>query len=1579
MKTFFALMTIVLCCGGARGQNIEGQIVASQYGNWKVPGYTPNTYSSFAPTSCRVQGGASFFFAFNVGTPITIVDSNPAMNETVVPTAIVDSNVSCAVTIAPVNNHQVPFYLTTATGGLQEAINQNLTTPQTNTIILDAAFYELVGGPTNAANIISTVQGTLRLGLMDVTQVPTVWYQWNGSQYVRVGNGGVGTGLSTLTNDLVANNAAQTGAIDLYDFVATGLYSPQAAINAATSNGGSAIIQPSAGRTSFTNTGNVRVQDNRADVPATARGVTEFGASCDLRQVYGTLVSGSKTFTLIGGALTSADIGRSLVAVGTANGITTQFESTVVSITDSLDGVLTTASPFNQAVAHEMNLAHDDTAAITQGMNVTAQGGTLVFPQGNCLTHTQILRGQSPIGLSFDSLITSFPGEDIFQGPDPSQGPGVSQGASHIHDLTFLVDSRIDATLPWQVVNDTGTTAKPAMYRPIAQKTGVSSNPLAPGWFQGPGNNNSGAINGVASISAGSAVMCVPTSETAPSVGEQVVFPYLASVFTASVASTAGSCSAGTTALTLSLPLPAGSTNTQAEWFAGTSPQNLAAAITSATCPTSITLANSISPVPNYESNVAPFGMVQIDGEQFTYFGKSIAANPTPANTLYGIQCAQNGTTRAAHTVGATVVPLNQFQPSYPWPVTPTVNANDTTPSGTAGYFPGWNVGNAAFAFPVATGINQGSGVSGSWSPNAKIENLSFFQFPNDINGVAWNEVNHTAMIYMVSPSYATTFANLYTLYLFYGIAIGPPSIENGNYGRSQPTADGTHWDGITIYAANPVNIPLGNQNSYANFNVYSSEGTTTGAGLGADTCMYFTSEWNDQTGGYLDVGSLDHFKNMYCEPEGGAHAVVMPEWEWDTYNSEIEDQHMGGGGEVYIGGGDQHWIGGNFNNAINTPAINWGTGNTSDWVSNLGSDPRGNIYGVHSLINFAPFSRFSGTTSQRFSSPTGPYGALQTGNSREPIRTQTNETFNTGNLTAPYTSSEGGFITPEEFNADFAFESQAMSVGWTYDPTSPITGAYTACNVGNDGGGIYCATGQFNLEQISIGPGQRLVGGKYTLYISMKDAVTASNTETISVFSGCGGFSQSYNVPITNAWPSTAAQVFTTQIDLTPAAGPGCTLGIRFWGATTADQVQVGYMDFAPVAEQLHAQNVYTTNITFPAGSTGGTVNGCVQSPITGIDGGYTCPTKGNETSLTGNQGVSDTTVTVTTTNGFSPSGCFFVDGEYECYASIADSTHFAGISRGAYITTAATHNSGASLVSVSLVLGSIQQPPSTVIAYGASEAQIFSVNNGTPYNYGGAAVLEVNGGNNTTWIDTGGGIHQLNTGVQSLFQGNIAIGSLLNFHPAIYDTGYVRQTNLASTDYRPQTLGGGHAGSLNVIQTPTIGAPALGGALPSGSSTVSWVCSGTDFDGNLIPGTTTTVTGVAAAWTYPQGITVGCPLSAGVNTYQIYRTVGGSSQGLIASGAGPLFSTSDFGGGTSGGTPPATNGSNPHISVAGTGTPIITLGSTTITSAAGAPTTTCGTAPNGSGSLWLRTDGATSTSLYSCAGTTWTAVTVP
>jgi hypothetical protein len=44
MKKLVAVLAVLLCCASVQGQNIEGQIIASQYGKWKVPGYV------YAPT-----------------------------------------------------------------------------------------------------------------------------------------------------------------------------------------------------------------------------------------------------------------------------------------------------------------------------------------------------------------------------------------------------------------------------------------------------------------------------------------------------------------------------------------------------------------------------------------------------------------------------------------------------------------------------------------------------------------------------------------------------------------------------------------------------------------------------------------------------------------------------------------------------------------------------------------------------------------------------------------------------------------------------------------------------------------------------------------------------------------------------------------------------------------------------------------------------------------------------------------------------------------------------------------------------------------------------------------------------------------------------------------------------------------------------------------------------------------------------------------------------------------------------------------------------------------------------------------
>lgn len=1212
------LFLLPLAMYGQGQANLGGVLFASNFTGWSVPQGNNGNYNWTSNTFCIVSAGGLTFNAFTVGVPVYLADtSNPSTSETVTPTAVVINNSGCSIRINPANQHQ-SFYFRTATAGLGEAIgyanNQNFVvalTPQ----------WQQLGGITS---MITTSIGNYNVSIIDQRTSVAQPYTWNGTQYVANGSaacsggcvtsigvqgspltnnvvlapgsnvsinqlgqtitisstgggGGGGGDLGTLPYDLLANNPTNTGQVDLYDFYSGSGFTPQQAYNAASANNGSFTLTPTGGRVPFTSTGNVRAYDARSDVPATAIGITEAGAVCDLRSIYGTFSSGSKSFTLSTGSLTSADIGKTLVAVGSVSGTPTAFESVVTAASGSA-GTVTTNFPFNQSTAHQMDLGHDDTTAIENTMTAVGGGGTLVFPEGVCLTHTQTIRGQSPIGLGVLSMAASFPGEDIFAAPDPSSAGGVNQGAAHIHDLTFLLDSRIDATQPWQIISDSGTTAKAALYRPIAQKTGVSNDPVAPGWFQGGGPNLSGATNGVANITASSAVICTPNAITSPTVGMKIVFPYLSSIYTGTVSSTGGSCSGGFTARTLSSPLPTGSTNTQAEWFSGTNPQNLSTSISSSSCPSTITLSNSINPVAGYESNVAPFGLIQIDGEQFSYFGRSSAANPSPANTLYGIQCAQNGTARASHASSATVVPLNLYKPSYPWPVTPTVNSGDTTPTGTASYFPGWNVGNAAFAFPLATGSSP-SYATGAWTQNAKIENLSFFPWPNDINGASWTEVNHTAMMYAAYPSYATTFSNLYALYLFYGVAFGGPSIENGNWATAQPTADGSHWDGITLYAANPVNIPYGNENTFSNFNVYSNEATLGGSGLGADTCMFFSSLWNDQTGGIAQALSLDHFKNMYCEPESGSHAGIMPNWEWDTFNSEIEDQHMGGGGEVYIGGNQQHWIGGNFNQSASSPAINWGSGNTSDYAAIMGLEPKSNVYGSGALINYGVESNFSGQTSTVFGTPGGPYGGLQAVGSRMPIPSQTMETFNTGNVTAPYTSSAGGLIYPNEFNLSGSFETQPMSA-YAYDSTSPVTAAYAGCNVGTSGTTTYCNPVRFNQSQISIGPGQRIAAGKYEVYVSAKDQTTATNSFNLIIGATCSLTNGPVTsaVPITNAWPTSG--VFKTQMDFT-GASPGCGIAFAIEGAMTADQVQIGYIAFSPLPENFQVANLTAGKMT--------------------------------------------------------------------------------------------------------------------------------------------------------------------------------------------------------------------------------------------------------------------------------------------------------------------------------------------------------------------------------------------------------------
>jgi parallel beta-helix repeat protein len=178
---FMAAAAAIFFAAHLQAQNIEGQIIASQFGEFQVPGLTPGALQ-FSPASCQVSGGGKNFPAFSAGVPIKIVDANPALNEIDTPTAVFIT--TCAVSMATTHLHSPPFYLTSGTGGLQEAINNGeVKGGGQNTIILNQDWYGLVA-PGNPATVIASVHGNSNMSLVDVTVTPYNFYTWNGTQYV---------------------------------------------------------------------------------------------------------------------------------------------------------------------------------------------------------------------------------------------------------------------------------------------------------------------------------------------------------------------------------------------------------------------------------------------------------------------------------------------------------------------------------------------------------------------------------------------------------------------------------------------------------------------------------------------------------------------------------------------------------------------------------------------------------------------------------------------------------------------------------------------------------------------------------------------------------------------------------------------------------------------------------------------------------------------------------------------------------------------------------------------------------------------------------------------------------------------------------------------------------------------------------------------------------------------------------------------------------------------------------------------------------------------------------------------------
>jgi hypothetical protein len=269
-KISLIVFTLASCFPRAQAQS-AGQIIAAQYGEFRVAGSTMGGFS-FPPATCQVSGGGQNFPAFSAGTPIKIVDSNPNLTEVATPSSVYIG--ACSINMTTAYSHVPPFYLTSGTGGLQEAINANQTTNGPNTILLNAEWYKLIA-PGNAASIIASVQGIPDLGLQDVTTSPYTSYQWNGSQYtiVAAASGNYNQGSAGAVTQTVTAKLQQS--ISVKDFGAVGDGAHMAADTAGLQNAvASAAAQ---GRSVYVPAGNYLLNNSSGPALSGSSGVLIWG------------------------------------------------------------------------------------------------------------------------------------------------------------------------------------------------------------------------------------------------------------------------------------------------------------------------------------------------------------------------------------------------------------------------------------------------------------------------------------------------------------------------------------------------------------------------------------------------------------------------------------------------------------------------------------------------------------------------------------------------------------------------------------------------------------------------------------------------------------------------------------------------------------------------------------------------------------------------------------------------------------------------------------------------------------------------------------------------------------------------------------------------------------------------------------------------------------------------------------------------------------------------------------------------------------------------------------------------------
>src|SRR6185312_11955340 len=159
----------------------NGQPIAAQFGQYRIflnaaVSSGSNVVIPLRPADClNAAAGNLTFFPLATTTPLTIDTGSNA--ETVTPSAVSWDGSSCSVTATISNNHAAGVYLTSGTGGVQEALNY--LGAAGGTVLITPAFSGTGSNITSATGNANDYIKDIRSG--------DVYYAYNGTNFSSLG------------------------------------------------------------------------------------------------------------------------------------------------------------------------------------------------------------------------------------------------------------------------------------------------------------------------------------------------------------------------------------------------------------------------------------------------------------------------------------------------------------------------------------------------------------------------------------------------------------------------------------------------------------------------------------------------------------------------------------------------------------------------------------------------------------------------------------------------------------------------------------------------------------------------------------------------------------------------------------------------------------------------------------------------------------------------------------------------------------------------------------------------------------------------------------------------------------------------------------------------------------------------------------------------------------------------------------------------------------------------------------------------------------------------------------------------